>query len=90
MTKATHHHRHHQNNRLRQIDEARLLAHVADCQEEVDKLNAKIHELIRIVASDPEAYKKIRRLQLAREILEEQKTQMIAILRESPSSSSSS
>jgi hypothetical protein len=63
--RGTHPHR----TRLRRIDRAQLEAHIEDCQQEISIINDRIQEHIRTINLDPKAYGKIRRLQIAREVL---------------------
>jgi hypothetical protein len=76
------------SNKLRQIDSQRLVSNVAAWQQEIDSLSDRIHELIPLIHEDNDVYRKVRRLQAARDIMIEQRKQMEALLRGNGSGSS--
>jgi hypothetical protein len=64
------------------IELKRLGWHITALSEEIEKTNERIQELIRLLPeSGDETYRKIRRLQLVREIMLEQKRNMEEVLR---------
>ena len=74
------------SNKLRQIDSQRLVSNVAAWQQEIDSLSDRIHELIPLIREDNDVYRKVRRLQAARDIMIEHRKQMEALLRGNGSS----
>ncbi len=71
-----------QYTRLRKIDWQRLAWHITSLSEEIEHTNERIQQLIKsLPEGGDETYRKIWRLQLAREIMLEQKMNMEEILR---------
>jgi hypothetical protein len=71
-----------QHIRLRKIDGQRLAWHITSLSEEIEHTNARIQQLIKsLPEGGDETYGKIRRLQLVREIMQEQKQSIEEILR---------
>lgn len=71
-----------QHTRLRKIDSWKLTWHITSLSEEIEHTNARIQQLIKLLPEGgDETYRKIRRLQLVREIMQEQKQSMEEILR---------
>ncbi len=71
-----------QHTRLRKIDSWKLAWHITSLSEEIEHTDARIQQLIKLLPEGgDETYQKIRRLQLVREIMQEQKQSMEEILR---------
>jgi len=60
--------------RLKQTEHQRIEFHIESLSEEIEELNERIRFLIQsnVAKNEEEAYAKIRRLQLVREIMREQ------------------
>jgi hypothetical protein len=64
------------NRRLRKIDLARLQSDLESCDAEIEMLTDRIEEHLCTMNLDPDAHSKIRRLQIARDIIAGEKYRM--------------